>query len=411
MRITDLRHVATGDHARVSARVQWEDMERSPLEIYYEAAVPFAEDLACSPEAFLVAAVIPAMRHGERRVAIDGEICPELRDGLEVAMRWLHAWHGAARRPVAIEGRIRTAPPPRAAHDRGACFFTGGVDSMATLRWNRLRYRTHHPGWIRDGIIIHGLEVDDRSAFDAVLRSLAVVAADAQMTLVPVSTNVRELDLDWHFWEFEWEGAVYASVAHALSRRLTSASISATYDIPNMNRLGSHPLLDGNYGSSSLRVRHEGLTLSRLDKIRLISQWEAGLARLRVCNKAHAYRPGTINCGDCEKCVRTMLGLAATGALGRTRAFGDTPLSAELVLRRATIYSPYMGACYRELPEPLDAHGHHDLADAVRQVIARAAGEVGWRGSMRRLDRSLLGGRLLMIKRVLILGASAASGM
>jgi hypothetical protein len=221
------------------------------------------------------------------------------------------------------------------------------------------------------------------------------------MTLLPVYTNVRTLDEDWTFWEFEWEGAVYASVAHALSNRLTTASISSTYDIVHMNQLGSHPLLDPNYSSANLRVRHDGVTMSRLDKLRLIVEWDAGLQHLRVCNSVSHYREETINCGQCEKCVRTMLGLAALGALHKTKAFGGCELAPDLIVDRVRMHSPYQRACYQELLVPLASQGHRNLATAVRYLLQKSNGELGWRGSVRRFDRRVLGGRLRAAKRLL----------
>ena len=405
MKICDFQQLTSGDRCRVTAEVQWEDCGRPQQQVYYETASPFAADLTCSPNGFLVAAFIPAMRSGERRVAVEGPICPELRDGLQVAMRWLHQWYGDARRPVAIEADVEASPSPRPQQEWAACFFTGGVDSMATLRRNRLEVPLTHPSSIKDGIIIYGLEVDREAAFNDVLASLSIVADDAGITLLPVSTNVRSLDLDWTFWEFEWEGAVYAAVAHALSKRVTIVSVSSTYDIPHMNVLGSHPLLDPNYGSTHLRIRHEGITMSRLDKLRLIAGWQIGLDHLRVCNHVEDYRDTTINCSRCEKCIRTMLGLAAIGALDKTRAFDARELTPDAVASRAHIYSPYMEACYRELVEPLVTQARHDLAHAVQHVLSKHRGELGWKGSLRRLDREHLGGRVRLMKRLFVEGS------
>ena len=110
MKIHNVQRSTAGDRARISATIVWEDCDRPPQDIYYEVALPFAGGLSCSLQAFAVAALIPAIRHGERRMKIDGAICPELRDGLDVAMGWLHHWHGEARRPIAIEARPPSSP-------------------------------------------------------------------------------------------------------------------------------------------------------------------------------------------------------------------------------------------------------------------------------------------------------------
>jgi hypothetical protein len=401
MKVLGFQRTTTPTTTRVSAQIVWEDCDRPRQEIYYEVANGFADALSTSPDAFVVAASIPALKHGERRLTVEGAaMCPELRQGLETAMQWLHSWRGAERMPLPIDANVHTYAAPRPP-DRAACFFTGGVDSMATLRHNRLRFAPEHPGSLKDGIIIYGLEVNREAAFESVLGALSAVADDAGITLLPVYSNVRQLDEDWTFWEFEWEGAVYASVAHALSRRFTTVSISSTYDIPNMHALGSHPLLDPNYGSTHLRIQHDGLTMSRLAKLSLLAGWPAGLNALRVCNVVDRYRPRTINCGECEKCVRTRLGLAALGVEADTAAFGPVELRAETVMQVGGI-SPHIEPFYRELVSPLIGQGRQDLAACVQQLVNRCRGEVGLVGSVRRFDRRVLGGRLRLLKHLLL---------
>jgi hypothetical protein len=393
MKIYDIKREDFGERARLSAQVVWEDSARPSRRIYFEVKEPFCAALACTPHAFLVPAVIPAMRHGEKRVQIEGGICPHLRDGLEAAMGWIHKWHGPARKPVRIEGAARNTPPLPPTPNRAGCFFTGGIDSLATVRRNRLSFPTEHPGSFKDAIIIYGLEVDQPEAFEDVLRALSVIAEDVHLTLLPVYTNIRALDDDWKFWEFEWEGSVYSAVGHALTRRLTTVSIASTYD------MGSHPLLDPNYGSNELRVLHDGVTLSRLDKTKLLPDWDAALQHLRVCNTVRNYRPGTINCGGCEKCLRTKLALLALGALSKTKAFAGDDIAPRQVLDTVFIHSPYMEACYRELIPGLEAKGRQDLVASVKEVIARYNGDTGRRGALKRLDRKYLGGTLAHIKR------------
>jgi hypothetical protein len=399
MKIQDIKQEHSGSRARIAAKVSWEDCDRPSQEIYFEVTDPFCAALTATPHAFLVPAVIPAMRHGEKRVWVEGAICPELRDGLETAMRWIHKWHGPARKPVHIEGDVRSRPPSPVTPERAACTFTGGIDSLATVRRNRMNFPLEHPGSFKDAIIIYGLEVDQPEAFEDVLRALSVIADDTQLTLLPVYTNIRSLDEDWIFWEFEWEGSVYSAVAHALTRRLTALSIASTYDIPNMDQLGSHPLLDPNYGSSELRVLHDGLTLSRFEKTKLLLDWEAALQHLRVCNTVQDYRPGTINCGRCEKCLRTKLALLALGALDKTKAFAANDVLPDEVLTIAHIHSPYMEACYGELLPALAERGREDLVRSIERLIADYKGEVGWRGSLRRFDRRFLAGTLTHFKR------------
>lgn len=89
MKLGNLRSEAKQDRTRVAATVLWEDSDRPTEEIYFETIPPFLEALSCNPHAFVVACVMPAMRHREQRIFVDAEICPDFRNGLRTAMSWI----------------------------------------------------------------------------------------------------------------------------------------------------------------------------------------------------------------------------------------------------------------------------------------------------------------------------------
>ena len=78
---------------RVSAKVRWEDTERSDLEVFFEYPSDLVELSDPPTEAFALATFLAAWRHGERRLRLDNELCPVLREGLYVAMAWLREWY------------------------------------------------------------------------------------------------------------------------------------------------------------------------------------------------------------------------------------------------------------------------------------------------------------------------------
>jgi hypothetical protein len=160
MKIHDLHCSQDNGRVRGAATVTWEDCEQTQREIYFETDARFADDLTCNPNAFLLAAFAPAMRHGERRVRVERKVCPQLRNGLVTAMQLLRRWYGEARhRPVAIEPTESFAPPMSPSLSRTASFLSGGVDALATVRSNRLDFPLDHPGSIADGFFVHGVDV------------------------------------------------------------------------------------------------------------------------------------------------------------------------------------------------------------------------------------------------------------
>ena len=377
MRIENLRFEKKSDRARVTATVLWEDCGRPKQDIYFETVEEFADSLSCNPHAFLVACIMPALYFGEERVSIEGSVCPELRDGLDIVLNWMrYWWYEPARKIVRIEAKTSSGYiRPQTPYDRAGFFFSGGVDSLSVLRANRLNYPSDHPGSFKDGLLVSGLEIRDPGIFGYVQDSLSVLAKDASITLIPVYTNIRDLGPEdniefWdEFWKKEFMGATFAAVAHVLAKRLTSLSNSSDHDIPNMHPFSSHPLINPYYSSSYLRIRLEGFTLSRLDKTKLVAGWDSALQHLRVCNKTELYQPGLLNCGKCEKCVRTMMSLLVFGVLKKASAFPVHDVSEEMV----NVCGPLASNTFffsEELVAPLAKIGRHDLVRAIERKIA-----------------------------------------
>lgn len=369
MRIKNLRKEEKRDRSRVVAEIRWEDCKRPDHELYFETDRGFEKDLCCNPHAFLIAAVMPALCGGEKRIAIDAKVDPEIRGGLSAAMGWIrHWWYGPDTPLVRIEDKGDALPATREALGRTAMFFSGGVDSLAALRANRLNYSADHPLSVKDGLLIYGLEIEKPQVFDLVLRSINTLAEAADLSLIPVYTNVRELNPDWRFWERVYQDAVLSSVAHAFSTRFSTVSIAATYDIPNMQRAGTHPLLDLGYSSRDLRIHHDGITLSRLDKMRLISDWDVALQNIRTCNQSDLYRPDMLNCGQCRKCITTMLALMALGTLGKSHAFPVDGISPAFLRSNFEIYKT-TAMWWQEVVQPLRERGHEELARVIEKKL------------------------------------------
>jgi hypothetical protein len=368
MIITDIRTQQSAERATLSAHVRWEDCDREPLDVYFETERRFADALACSTHPFLTASVLPAMDSGEQRIRVDGAVCPQLRQGLTTVVSTIRHWYTSTRPAPTIEMTSRSTVAPRAMPGRAACFLTGGVDSLATLRANHLTFDATHPAAIKDAVIVFGLEVEDRKAFDHVLTSLSAISQDAGITLIPVSTNVRSLNGDWEFWHSQFMGAALAAVAHGLGRRFSLVSIASDYDIPNLRPHGSHPLMEPNFSSYETRIQYDGITMSRLEKTRLLADWDVALRNLRVCNKTEHYNAIRLNCGKCEKCLRTMLALLVLGVLDRTNAFPDQDVTPQAL---SQIYLNDKAApFYRELIVPLEEIGRADLARCLERMLA-----------------------------------------
>jgi hypothetical protein len=188
-------------------------------------------------------------------------------------------------------------------------FFTGGVDSFYTLRRNLDR--------VRCLVNVHGFDIElgDTDRFARSNALLQRVAESLSMELVSVATDLRRHPL---FRSISWEVthvAALASVAHALAPVLGRVHVAGSDVSPPW---GSHPSLDRLWSSSAVTIVNDEEGVRRLDKVKAIADWQPVHGSLKVCWEN---RTADLNCGVCEKCVRTQAQFAAVGRLGDLRTF------------------------------------------------------------------------------------------
>jgi hypothetical protein len=232
--------------------------------------------------------------------------------------------------------------------------------------------------------------------FQRNLEATTSAALDAGVELIPVVTNIRTLDYSVDFWMDKFCAAGLASAGHAFAARFSTLAVASSYDIPNLTKVCSHPLIDPNYSSADLKIRHDDVRLSRLDKLRVVAEWPVALENMRVCT---ANDPALLNCGRCEKCIRTMTMLLALEKLAQTPAFPIQDVSPEL-LETITITYPYQDLNFQEVLPLLAKLGRTDLIQVIEAKSAdfhrrqKWQEEKDWKGFVKRFDRKWLGSTL-----------------
>ncbi len=372
MRIVDLDWERDGKRAHVSAIVKWEDCNEPDREIFIETTEAFGKDLAANPHAFLVGCIVPAMHFGEKRIAMDSEICPGLKEGLETVMALMTKWSDGKYQPLDIEAETQKGVTSYRKTGRAGLFLSGGMDSLAALRLNTTRYPEDHPGLVRDCLLVHGFDIGgvmERGmkyhVFDRAFRAMTTIAEDAGCSIIPVYTNIRHLCDKRDLWLGKFFGAVLAAVGHAFVPRLDLVYIASSYDLYNLVPCGSHPLLDPEYSSFDLRINHRDLSLGRMDKLKIVADWDAAFQNFRVCL---ANVEDRLNCGKCEKCVRTMTGLVGLGALHNTQAFVEDDVTPEM-FEGFKITIRHREAFYREMIPFLKEQRRDDLVRTIERKL------------------------------------------
>jgi hypothetical protein len=195
------------------------------------------------------------------------------------------------------------------------------------------------------------------------------VAKDLGIDVIPVKTNVLNLYPNGEFYSNRWIGAILASIGHLFSKRFNKFYIASGSQVMSIIRYpwGTHPFLDDYYSSGHLQVMHHGLHLTRSEKIKLISKWQTGLQNIFVC-EGRVSREN--NCGTCEKCIRTMIVLAALDKL-KDSSFPIDDVSPELVktLDKYNMIQWDANSYYQQFIPILPDSRRHDLVNALKKVV------------------------------------------
>jgi len=200
--------------------------------------------------------------------------------------------------------------------DRTGMLFTGGVDSLTSY----LRHKQEKP----DLFSVWGLP--DIPHFQAgfwniMWKDICTFANAEEVSACQVKTDMidnmnrellsREFGLPW--FSHAALGLFLLGLCAPLtaSRRIASVIIASGCTEDYEGPPGSHPLIDNSVAWADVRAVHDGYELSRQQKLQYLCEPDniRYLSHLRVCWEWVLSR----NCGDCEKCFRTIAGLAAEG--------------------------------------------------------------------------------------------------
>ena len=411
MRIEGFRSRATDRGTRTEAIVAWEDAPRRPAELFFEVSGAGALD-AADANAFVAAVAVPAIRNGERRISVAGSVCPRLRDGVAAAAGLFRAWYRVPFPAPVVEPDGGFVAPRARSPRLAGIFASGGVDSSFSIRRNRRDLPPGHPRSYRRAIRVRDLafpfdaaperksHIEARSS-----RAVSAVAAAADLDVTEIATNAAGVEPEFEVFNRWTHGSVLAAAGLAADGALTDVTVSASHDVRSgVRSWGSHPILDPLFGTAAREIHHEGIESTRMEKVAEIARWPAALEVLYVCTGG-PFESDAMNCGICEKCVRTRVSLLVAGVeapptfpAGRVSAAEIDAIAPSAASRRPDYY-------WGELVGATRTAGEAGIAAAIGRMIERQRrvdawnAELGWKGSLRRMDRKWLGGALLSARR------------
>lgn len=350
-----------------SAQVSIGGHHSVPFHLYYRWPASLFRAKNRAADAFLAACLPLAMARGEP-LMIQGSVSERLYWSSQRLMQILDLWWPELQ-PIRVTAkRVRRARAPSRGRSAGM-FFTLGMDSFYTL----LRRVNDKQPPLTHLLFVHGFDIrlEDQAFFNTVRSNLELVAREHDKTLLLFSSNLRKLSDEILNWGI-YHGAALASVGLLLQECLERIFIPASNSYASLFPWGAHTLTDPLWSTECLVFEHEGAHVEREGKYALVGSNRTAQQVLRCCweNRGNRY-----NCGECEKCLRTMLGLKIVGALGQAATFPDS-ISTEAL--EALDWEKF--EIRRRFGRVLDMfpaeHDLHELEQLLQRLIQSGGGRV-----------------------------------
>jgi len=373
VRVERIRRETTPTGAvRLLADIHYESGQPEMETAYYEVPAEFADGLSETGNPWL-ALVLPAASVRNEKIVIDAPIDPVLREGATKVMARWREWydHPAV---VEIEAESQVAQPP-AGGPRQAAFFSGGIDAYYTALDFGDGSAREERGAIDDLILVHGFDVKlyKKELLERASHGARVTAETLGYGLVDLTTNLHDTRLADVPWGDLAHGAALVSCALALEGRYTRILMPSSYTIEHAPPWGSHPEQDPLLSTTSYEVMHDAVDVDKPEKIEVMANQPLVQKYVRVCQR----KPEGINCGRCEKCLFTALGLDVFVGLDECEAFDGDAVDLDLIRRNRIhlwLYVRLYGALRRAAVE----RGRTDVVEAIDHMMDRSVEWSAW---------------------------------
>jgi hypothetical protein len=344
---------------RLSATVSYGLREVTQEQCWFEFPGAFRAEISLTGDPWLACFLPVAMTLGEP-LEIEAPVDARLfRSMMEVMAIWKTWYPQLSKVPVCVEQEIR---PCHQGPIRSGAFFSGGVDSLFALIWNK-EEREHQ---IDELLSVWGFDIpiEKKDEFAAHSKRLEKVSDHFGTPLVTIKTNLRKTVFSRAAWGELGCGPALAAVGLAIAPRygIMLAANDQTYD--RLFPWGAHELTFPRFSTATLSFIFFGGEFSRIERTRYIAQFPICLENLHVCWKEADDK----NCCNCNKCYRTMAVLEVMGKLGEATTFDASQFSLQ---KLAKVFSGSFAAQlhFRDVLAFAEVMERKDLARAVKKSL------------------------------------------
>jgi hypothetical protein len=270
-------------------------------------------------DAFLLALITVAMKLDEP-IRVEAPVSARLAFGLERYQKILNTWWPRTFRRVEVHYEALDARQGETRAAGVGCTFSGGLDSFYAVTEMLPANLDNETFNITHGLMINGfdqlMDLDHQDMAPRMFGTYQPVLASWNVDLLMLDTNVqqfRSAALSRAESVASFSSSLCAS-AHAMSGLFGRFGLSshAGFSYVELKPGGTHAAADHHLGSDQLEIFLAGAGVSRANKLERLADNPLVQENLRVCFHPPKFDPQTgkvLNCGECEKCVRTIVNL------------------------------------------------------------------------------------------------------
>lgn len=367
-----LRDVRVEDSSRASDRVrlcglvQYETPPLQAEEYWFDVPRSHADELSATGNPWLACLLPLAATIGEP-LRLPLPVDRPLVQNAQRLLRIWKTWYGELH-VVPIEADTTGDQAGHADPTRSAAFFSGGVDSFFTVLRERETAPPAERTPIQDLITVWGFDIklERGDAFERLRERHRRVAAELDLHLVDVATNLRATRWSEAQWSYLAHGAGLASIALALENRFHTTYIAGGGGYRGLHPWGSHSVTDPLFSTWRSSIVYDAVSYLRTEKIEAISGSPTALRALRVCYESWSDE----NCGECNKCRRTMLTLDVSGALRDCETFPRRTVDLdEIAAMDCSHFADFRE--FQDIREFAIARGRLDVVRALDRSMSR----------------------------------------
>jgi hypothetical protein len=327
---------------------------RNQYPLYFQT-----QDACLEPnlEAFLALALLAGMKLGAGIAIPEGDLSKRFLAGVERIQGVFRGWKPNYSHVDLVN--VPARPMTRDQSGEKGVFFSAGLDSYYSF--------LTHLDEISSFVYLDGFDIplSEESMRTRAIANCREIGRYFKKRAIIVETNARDFVEKHVSWSYS-HGSVMGVVGLLLMPQFERFYVAGAGNPADREPFGSHPDLDPNWSTEILEFIHEA-EVDKIDKCRLISNYDFALKTIHVCLR---YPDTGLNCGQCEKCLRTQVYLESVGAGERTTAFPGT-LDLKSLGNLKVSYDPQLNLLYKAL-RMLEAQSENsDTVSVLRKILYR----------------------------------------